>query len=318
MRKASAIIIFPFVADIDVIGHKNAKWLSKGIIKTIPRRYELISYVLSYLGIDPLEHGCGFFRYFGQGMNTDSWIAAADPIFLQARMRDIVVHNIPVMDVTANELKTLFDFLQEHLGKDNELVFEVVGNSGYIKSKKSMQTPKLSANHFNGSVLPKYRIEDEMDNALQQLQTEIQMLLHEHEINVHRENLGKMPINSLWIWGGGIQNRRVQFDLPTLYAKDELFTGLWDFSKASVRPWPREIKEFFKQGESDFVAVMPAGTSKTVEYHLDRFREQLFYGDCKNLILIFSNYVIFEVKKTDFFKFWKPISRLIYKEINNA
>ena len=32
---------------------------------------------------------------------------------------------------------------------------------------------------------------------------EAQMILHEHEINVAREERGDLPINSLWLCGGG-------------------------------------------------------------------------------------------------------------------
>jgi hypothetical protein len=33
--------------------------------------------------------------------------------------------------------------------------------------------------------------------------TEIQMLMHEHPVNQRREALGELPINSVWLWGGG-------------------------------------------------------------------------------------------------------------------
>jgi hypothetical protein len=35
--------------------------------------------------------------------------------------------------------------------------------------------------------------------------TEIQMLMHEHPVNQRREERGELPINSVWLWGGGRQ-----------------------------------------------------------------------------------------------------------------
>jgi hypothetical protein len=32
---------------------------------------------------------------------------------------------------------------------------------------------------------------------------EIQMLLHEHPVNVAREERGEPPLNGIWLWGGG-------------------------------------------------------------------------------------------------------------------
>jgi len=47
------------------------------------------------------------------------------------------------------------------------------------------------------------------------LVTELQMLLHDHPVNVARERLGQLPVNSLWLWGEGTlpPDGRAPFDL---------------------------------------------------------------------------------------------------------
>jgi len=65
---------------------------------------------------------------------------------------------------------------------------------------------------------------------LRRLQNEIQMLLHTHPVNARREAQGQEAINSLWIWGGGMQasqthpegtNTLVWSDSPDLCAWGE-------------------------------------------------------------------------------------------------
>ena len=45
------------------------------------------------------------------------------------------------------------------------------------------------------------------------LSNEVQMLLHDHPVNLRRQQAGQVPVNALWFWGGGalpVRNRRVE------------------------------------------------------------------------------------------------------------
>lgn len=53
------------------------------------------------------------------------------------------------------------------------------------------------------------------------LLNEIQMLLHANPVNVAREEAGDLPVNSLWLWGGGeLANPATSIDV--VYANDAL------------------------------------------------------------------------------------------------
>jgi hypothetical protein len=64
---------------------------------------------------------------------------------------------------------------------------------------------------------------------------EIQMLLHEHPVNVERAALRRPVINSLWIWGFGQAREAKAIELPALYTDDEWLSGIWRLHGAAGR-----------------------------------------------------------------------------------
>jgi hypothetical protein len=66
---------------------------------------------------------------------------------------------------------------------------------------------------------------------------ELQMLLHEHPVNQAREARGELPVNSLWLWGGG-RLPASSGKTPSLYAVDSEAQALAAFRGAQAHPLP--------------------------------------------------------------------------------
>jgi hypothetical protein len=62
---------------------------------------------------------------------------------------------------------------------------------------------------------------------LQSIVNELQMLLHEHPVNLDRAARGLLPINSVWFWGFGVTPVAVPQELPLLLSDDPWLRGLW-------------------------------------------------------------------------------------------
>ncbi|NJD32085.1 MAG: hypothetical protein FIB04_09385 [Gammaproteobacteria bacterium] len=67
------------------------------------------------------------------------------------------------------------------------------------------------------------------------LTNEIQMLLHEHPVNVARAARGLPAVNSLWLWGFGSVEDVAPVSLPTLFTDDAWLAGLWRLHGAGAR-----------------------------------------------------------------------------------
>ncbi len=58
------------------------------------------------------------------------------------------------------------------------------------------------------------------------MMNELQMLLHDHPVNLAREARGEPAINSLWFWGGGVLPGTLSAQVNALYSGHPLATGL--------------------------------------------------------------------------------------------
>ena len=87
----------------------------------------------------------------------------------------------------------------------------------------------------------------------QRLIVELQMLLHEHPVNITRENHGEAVVNSLWLWGGGgVQALHHHFD--RMCVRHPLLRAGASLSRARVVDAPCNIESLIgaNQGLVEF------------------------------------------------------------------
>ena len=68
------------------------------------------------------------------------------------------------------------------------------------------------------------------------LSSEAQVLLHNHPRNAERIAAGNVPINSLWLWGGGLLPDAIESTSPTLVSDDVLLQGIARIGKLDAMP----------------------------------------------------------------------------------
>jgi hypothetical protein len=70
---------------------------------------------------------------------------------------------------------------------------------------------------------------------LRSLMNEIQMLLHDHPVNIARTGRGLSAVNSLWLWGFGRLEGEPVTSLPALFTDDAWLAGLWRLHGSTSR-----------------------------------------------------------------------------------
>ena len=68
------------------------------------------------------------------------------------------------------------------------------------------------------------------------LASEAQVTLHNHPRNAQRIAAGKVPINSLWFWGGGLLPDSIASGFPTVFSDDVLLHGIARIGKLDAMP----------------------------------------------------------------------------------
>jgi hypothetical protein len=76
---------------------------------------------------------------------------------------------------------------------------------------------------------------------------EAQMLLHDHPVNQTREDSGRLPVNGLWLWGGGIlPAMRPRLDLAASDAEE--IRALAAAAGVANHPSPSNLEELRDAG----------------------------------------------------------------------
>jgi hypothetical protein len=247
------------------------------------------------------------------GDRPTNWIAAADPVYLEARLDHLCLHALRRVGVSPNHLRALIDHLQATLAGGKKYGFTRLGSYGYLSSRSPIATAGSPA-----YVVDQKRPDDYLpsgdDTAIHRnLLSEIEMALHEHEVNLEREANGQLPVNSLWLWGGGNAPDQITRAQPPLFSDDALLTGYWHSATAVVAPWPGEIAACIEESVAGFVAETPEFdmSSALLEDCLGELREALRSGRLDSLTLLFRDGLRAYVRRSHGLRVWRRKSRLL-------
>ncbi len=130
----------------------------------------------------------------------------ADPVHLQAGASEIILDTDPLSDLSEEESAQLITMLNAHFAEDGLKFVKGSYNRWYLllEQDDSLQTTPLR--ELRGKDISKHLPHSDKIN-LHQLQNESQMLLHSAKVNAQRQQAGKLTVNSLWFWGGGMQTK---------------------------------------------------------------------------------------------------------------
>lgn len=212
-------------------------WLLKAFGLPAAQEAGLAAASLRGLGGDPGEH---------------PWLRA-DPVHLQARGADLFLSRPATGELTAQEAGALLATLNAFFAADG-LLFEAPRPEAWVlrlPSPAALTTvPTVSAH--GRSVAPLLPAGPQA-RAWRSRLNEAQMLLHEHPVNEAREQAGKLPLNSLWIWGGAVEPRPTAKAAVRLLGGDAVLRGLALSAGMSVEElpgrWPGGAQDTLVQWE---------------------------------------------------------------------
>lgn len=312
MKNAHAVVVLPPGAHGRIVAGTLRRWLCRGRVSFEPRRSEILQTVLSVIGAPAPRGGLAALRFWGQtGGRSGAWMAAADPVHLETRLRDLRVRALPPEQVPLSDLRALFKTVQTELGADGRFAFSRVGRCGYMTGERSMELTTVSATVAEGQVPDRFTPAGASAAAYHRLLGELQMLLHGHDVNLKRQQSGLPEINSLWFWGGGIAPERVERSLPVLFSDDPLFKGYWQSCGGAIEPWRGDFEDCVATRPRGFVAVTPEAAGDGVSDYLERLAKHADKGDFGRLTLLFRDGLSVDIGYLDRLRFWRRVSPLL-------
>lgn len=197
------------------------------------------------------------FRRLGETItppdNPDGHWLCSDPVHLRYHEELLILADSGSFDITQEEAEALGAELNRHFADVGR--FHVTSAERWylqLADRSFLDTrgvPPLSS--MAGRSLENERPETTAQKALHKLITEIQMLLHAHAINEKREAAGKMPINSLWLWGAGALPPRRECDFDGVWSNNALAHGLARAAGVPTHALPNDATTLFEHAAPD-------------------------------------------------------------------
>jgi len=312
--KNAAIVVLPPVSGGRLGNASLRAWLAQSDLTREPGLIEMLAQVVQELGFPYPEQGLAALRMWGQtGDRPTNWIAAADPVYLEPRLDHLVLHAMHRVGVPPAEMRVLIDHLQATLADDKKYGFTRLGPCSYLSARLPIATASVPAYVVDNNKPDDFLPSGDDTAQHRNLLSEIEMALHEHEVNLNREATGHLPINSLWLWGGGTAPEQMTRPQPPLFSDDALLTGYWYAAKAVAAPWPGDIATCIEDSVAGFVAETPEFVESPafLEGCLEELREALRSGRLSNLTLLFRDGLRAHVRQSHSLRIWRRRSRLL-------
>ena len=158
----------------------------------------------------------------GDGLDVSSgyWLQS-DPVHL-ALMRDFAVLQGTPPDITPQQTQDLVAALNQHFADDGLQWFAPHPQRWYLRVNHAPEPINISKNAALGRRMEKQTSTPKWAAVL----NEIQMLLHQHPVNEAREHSGLLPVNSVWLFGGGAYVAPTLQPYAAVMANTPLLRGL--------------------------------------------------------------------------------------------
>jgi hypothetical protein len=189
---------------------------------------------------------CGAFRRRGESgapadEATTRWLAA-DPVHLSFDGECLILTDGGALDIAPEEAAALVDALNTYF-TDLGVFHAACGERWYLRladggdhgALARLDAPPVSA--VAGRRVERTLLKILEDREILRPFNEIQTFLHAHPVNRRREDGGKAPINSLWLWGGGsLPPPPAATDFDAVLSADALTLGLARTAGLPTRP----------------------------------------------------------------------------------
>ncbi len=186
-------------------------------------------------GVAPLTH------LADAGRAGDGCWLRADPVHLRADQDRLILFAGETLQLHAEEARALCASLDEHF-QDRHWHFESpLAQRWYLNLAEAPDVLTVSIDQVMGRDI-KSRMPSGNDGALWRAAlNEVQMLLHDHPVNAAREASGRLPVNSVWFWGGGPLPKDARSNWRSVCSDEPLARGLALCAGGASMPLPENF-----------------------------------------------------------------------------
>jgi hypothetical protein len=186
--------------------------------------------------------------YLGEtGERAEGYCLRADPVHLVADRDELVMTAAEGLALKAVEADCLVSAINQHFAEEPWRLEACAPHRWYLHLPQAPDIETHPLRTALGKPIATYMPQGEAARYWRQVTNEVQMLLHNSEVNREREAAGQLPVNGLWLWGGG-----GAFELATsrwglVWSQEPVSRGLAILSNAPCNDLPADAHTWLQQ-----------------------------------------------------------------------
>ena len=193
----------------------------------------------------------------------------ADPCFLAPDRDQLVLLESDNIELSYAEALQLIDdintffqsFSEENFWRIELSKDESAPLAWFLTSSQPINLSSTPTSMLKGQAIKDFLPTGEDQASWLKLFNEIQMVLHQSEVNVQRRQQGKLPVNSVWFWGAGQYFNPAGLALAqkfsSVYSNDPVVKGLAEYAHLNNYDIPHSPdKLFMVKSTKNAVVVM--------------------------------------------------------------
>lgn len=192
----------------------------------------------------------------GSAAGESYWLRA-DPVHLRLMRDRIVLTDNATLNVSRQEADALSAAIGQHFGESLQPV-PLQPQRWYLSLLQAPDLVTTPLSVATGRAIEPLLPQGDDATHFRSLLNELQMLLFTHPVNQAREARGELPINSLWLWGGGHKPVMLSAHIP-IYARNSEAQALAASCNAPMHALPAQLEKSLFDVES--VALLDELTS---------------------------------------------------------
>lgn len=188
----------------------------------------------------------------GMQPGTDYWLRV-DPVHLQIQRTQLFLY--PQIPLDADEAAQLCTSLNTHFAAEGLRFFSPHPQRWYLQMKIVPDIVTRPLSQVTGRNVQAHLPKGSDALRWHKAFNEIQMLFFEHVVNQAREARGDLPVNSIWLWGGGHAVAQLARPYTKVFG-DSFLAGA--FAQAAGIPYqilPDDLIRYADDSEGDVLIV---------------------------------------------------------------
>jgi hypothetical protein len=196
------------------------------------------------------------------------WLRA-DPVHVKLEGNRLMLADSGVFSISQQEAESLSDSLNAHFSAEGLTFYPLRPDRWYLRLEQAPAVETTALPEAVGRSIDELLPRGAEASSWRARLNEVQMLLHAHAVNEERESAGKVPINSIWLWGGGKLSGAASAPFDAVWSRDPFAAGLAQAARIAARDLPDSAADLLRASAGEGVNLVV----------LDALRGAAQYGD---------------------------------------